>query len=273
MNLDNTKWCDSHAHYDTRQFKNNLNKTLNDINKEVNLIINCATKTNNIKSTCKLTSTYDFIYGVLGYFPCDVLELENNPNLLDELAKKCLAEKILAIGEIGLDYHWNSVGYGNDKIIGKKAIDLQKKWFIKQIDLANELNLPVCIHSRDAEEDTLSILKEHTPKNNIVIHCYSYGIDSAKEYIKMGTYFGVGGTCTYKKNEDLREAIKIIPIEQIILETDAPYLTPEPNRRQVNDSRQITHVIDELALLKNISRDDVIKITNSNLLKAYTKLN
>lgn len=265
----NLKWIDSHAHYNVRQYNDDRSDLIKNLENELELIINCGTNTKSNKETISLCNDYNLISGVIGYFPCDTLELENDPTKLDLLESQCKNNKILGIGEIGLDYHWNSVGYGKDIIKGERAIEIQKKWFVKQIESANKLKLPICIHSRDAEKDTLEILKNNKPLYGAIIHCYAYGLESAKEYVDMGFYFGVGGTSTYKNNTSLQEAIKYIPIEQILLETDAPYLTPEPNRRKRNDSSQIKFVIKKIAELKNLSEDDVIKITNKNVKKAY----
>lgn len=267
-----TKWIDSHAHYNVRQYNEDRNKLIKNLETQLDAIINCGTNTKTNAETINLCKEHNIFYGTIGYFPCDVLELENNPSKLDLLKTQCSNDKILGIGEIGLDYHWNSVGYGKDTIKGKKAIELQKKWFIKQIKLANELKLPVCIHSRDAEKDTLEILKKYKPEYGAVIHCYAYGLESAKEYVDMGFYFGVGGTSTYKNNEKLIEALEYIPINQIILETDCPYLTPEPKRRQRNDSGNISYVIENLAKIKNLTCDEIAEITTQNVKDVYKKI-
>ena len=177
---------------------------------------------------------------------------------MENFIKQLKTEKVIGLGEIGLDYHWNKP----DSII-------QKEWFIKQIEIANELKLPICVHSRDSEKDTLDILSNNKVDYGCVIHCYSYGLASAKKYVNKGFYFGVGGTSTYKQNNDLREAIKYIPLEQILLETDAPYLTPEPHRRQRNDASQIIYVAENIAKIKDISVDKVIEITNKNTKQFY----
>lgn len=262
-------WIDTHAHYDAKQFNNDRDELISEMSQNLSAIINCGTNSKNIKSTVALTKKYNLFYGTIGYFPCDVLELEGDSNILNNLEKIFSNRKIVGVGEIGLDYHWGSVGFGNDKIIGKEAIELQKKWFIEQIRFANRIGKPICIHSRDAEDDTLEILKKYTPQCGAVIHCFAYGERSAKQYVDMGFYFGVGGTSTYKKNTELLNAIKIIPIENIVLETDAPYLTPEPNRRTRNDSRKISDVIDNLSILKGIERNEIIRITNANARKIY----
>lgn len=270
--LEKLKWIDTHAHYYVKQFNKDRNELLETLKNKLEIIINCGTNNKSNNQVLELTKKYDYCYGVVGYFPSDVLELENTQNPFENLEKLCKQQKILAIGEIGLDYHWNSVGFGEKIIKGSKAIELQKKWFIKQIEFANKMHLPICVHSRDAEKDTLEILTKHKPLYGCVIHCYSYGIESVKKYIDMGFYFGIGGTSTYKSNKELRDSIKLMPIEQILLETDAPYLTPEPCRRNRNDSSYISYVIKNISQIKNINKQDVIKITNNNVRNIYKKL-
>ena len=260
------KIIDSHAHYDTIRFQKDKDELLKKLTNSNEIIINCGTKYRTNQSTIKLCEDYDFIYGVIGYFPSDCLELEQYG--LKTLRKMLGKNKIIGIGEIGLDYHWNCIGFGDEKITGDKARQIQQKWFIEQLKLANELKMPVCIHSRDAEEDTYNILNEYTPEYGCVIHCYSYGLESAKKYVDKGFYFGVGGKITYN-DQDLLAAVNYIPIEQILLETDCPYLTPEPNRHSRNDSSKLIYVAEKLAEIKDISVDKVIEITNANTKKLY----
>lgn len=267
-----SKWIDSHAHYNTYKYNEDRDVLLNQLTNNLDAIINCGTNTKTNQETIDLTKKHNFIYGLIGYFPCDVLELEKNTNKLELLKRQCSEDKVVGIGEIGLDYHWNSVGYNADIIKGREAVKLQKKWFIKQLKLANELKLPVCIHSRDANEDTLQILKEYKPEYGAVIHCYAYDLKTAKEYTKLGFYFGIGGTSTYKNNIELIEAIKYIPLEQIVLETDCPYLTPNPKRRDRNDSSYIKYVIDNLADIKKIDSETIIEVTNNNVKNLYKKM-
>ena len=172
---------------------------------------------------------------------------------LKEVSKK---EKVVAIGEIGLDYYWP-----------EPDREIQKKWFIRQMELAQEVNLPVIIHSRDAAQDTIEILKQF-PANG-VIHCYSYTKESAKEFLKMGYYFGIGGVLTFKNAKKLKEAVMEIPMDRILLETDSPYLAPEPNRGKRNYSLNIPYVVKELAQLKGITEEEVINITTENTKRLF----
>ena len=201
-----------------------------------------------------MSEQYPFIYAAVGVHPSDTEELdEEKMAWLKEVSKK---EKVVAIGEIGLDYYWP-----------EPDREIQKKWFIRQMELAQEVNLPVIIHSRDAAQDTIEILKQF-PANG-VIHCYSYTKESAKEFLKMGYYFGIGGVLTFKNAKKLKEAVMEIPMDRILLETDSPYLAPEPNRGKRNSSLNIPYVVKELAQLKGITEEEVINITTENTKRLF----
>lgn len=252
-------YIDSHAHYTSGRFNRDRAEVLKKVFENgVDKVIECGTNTQYINKVLKLANEYDNIYTVIGYFPTDTPELEL-PGIFENYVSLLDNKKVLGIGEIGLDYYH------------KSDIEIQKKWFIKQLKLAKDMGLPVCIHSREAEQDTLNILKNNG-KTVGVIHCYSYGYKTMKELLKLGYYFGVGGTSTYLKNNLTREAIKAMPLDRILLETDAPYLTPEPYRRDRNDSTYIKFVIKELAKLKGVSEDEIIKKTNDNVEKVYPKI-
>ena len=211
------------------------------------------------KKTIQLADKYDNLYAVIGFFPMDVVELENEENW-NNFKKQLQHKKVLGIGEIGLDYHHKRV-----------EPETQKKWFKKQLELAKELNLPVCIHSREAEEDTLKILQDFGNYKG-VIHCYSYGSKTMKELLKLGYSFGVGGTSTYVNNKELRDAIKEMPLEKIVLETDCPYLSPYIVKKERNDSSNIQYIVKELSKLKAVSETEIIKQTNKNVFNIYTKM-
>ena len=169
------------------------------------------------------------------------------------LKSQAQKEKVVAIGEIGLDYYWDNESH-----------DVQKKWFIRQLDLARELDLPVIIHSRDAAADTLEIMKEHGKGLRGVIHCFSYSIELAREYIKMGYHIGIGGVVTFKNGKKLKEIATEIPLDRILLETDCPYLAPVPFRGKRNSSLYIPYIAEEIANLKGITSEEVIAQTEQN---------
>ena len=170
-----------------------------------------------------------------------------------------MKEKCVAIGEIGLDYYWKEP----DK-------DIQKHWFIRQLDLAKELSLPVIIHSRNAAKDTLDIMKsERADKLQGVIHCYSYSVEIAREYFNMGYYFGIGGVLTYPDAKKLKEVAAYLPLDCILLETDCPYLPPQPHRGERNNSGNLIYVAEALAQIKNTDVDTVIKTTKENAYRLF----
>lgn len=261
------KWIDTHAHYDSKKINNNdlINKVFNSTGKIITLGTN--TKTN--LETLRLVSLNKDIYGMIGFFPNNAYEIEEdfvgkdaNDNYL-VFTKQLNNQKIVGIGEIGIDLYHNNFGVGKNQITGKRAIEYQVKHFRKQLDYAKYLDLPVSLHSRDAKELTSKILKDYKQIKG-VMHCFSYDAETIKEYLDKGLYIGVGGTITYKNNTVLRDAIREVPLERILLETDAPYLTPHPCRGEVNNSSYIKYVIETLAEIKEISEEEIIKITNKN---------
>ena len=254
------KYIDTHSHYLHRQFNADRDELIRKLLEEnVNYLIECGTNTWSNKHVLELCEKYENVYGTIGFFPCDTAELET-PETYENFIEQLKHKKVVGIGEIGLDYYHK----------GNPA--QQRKWFIEQLKLAKKLNLPVCIHSRNAEKDTLDILKNNGQMIG-VIHCYAYGAKTMNELVKLGYYFGIGGTCTYKNNVDLRDAIRKMPLERIVLETDCPYLTPEAVRRERNDSSKIQYVVEEIAKLKNVSVEEVISTTNKNVQTLYKKIN
>jgi TatD DNase family protein len=267
------KYIDTHAHYGHGRFRTPTDQILEQMKNYTERIIQVGTNTKSNSQTISLINNYDYLYGMVGYFPTDVWEIDidlsssgdKNWNLF---IKQLDNKKIVGIGEIGLDYSWNRVG---DLIVGQDAQNVQKKWFKKQLDLAKEFDLPVSIHSRDAEADTLAIFDEYELIPG-VIHCFSYGRSAAKRAIDKGLYIGIGGTSTYPSNHELREVIKMIPLDRILLETDAPYLSPQIVRKDINTSENIKYVIQNIADIKGIACDDVVDITNQNAMLLFQRL-
>ena len=272
------KFIDTHAHYNSVKFNKNRDKILTELRNKCENIINLGTDMKSNTDTLILISLYDYLYGCIGFFPTDVWQLEkkfcpgdidtyifNADDNLTVFKKQLLNQKVVGIGEIGLDYHWNCIGNAKNKpfCTGEEAREIQKKWFMYQLDLAKEKKLPVSMHSRDAEEDTIKVFKNYSEING-VMHCFSYGLKSAEFYLNKGLYLGIGGTCTYPSNKELRQVIKECPLDRILLETDAPYLSPIPFRSKLNTSANIIYVIEEIAKIKGISEENVIKQTNIN---------
>ncbi|MGI6095136.1 MAG: TatD family hydrolase [Lachnospiraceae bacterium] len=244
---------DTHAHYDDDAFCEDRQELLLSMHqKGIEKIINVGAALQGAADSVALAEQYDFIYAAVGVHPDEVGCLDEEK--MQWLRSLCDHPKTVAVGECGLDYYWN-----------KENHDVQKQWFIRQIDLAKETHLPLVIHSRDAAKDTLDIMKaekaEHTTG---VIHCYAYSKEHAREYMNMGYYLGVGGVVTFSNAKRLKEVVAYAPLEYLLLETDAPYLAPEPHRGSRNCSAYLTYVAEEIAAIKGITPEKVMEVTREN---------
>ena len=246
---------ESHAHYDDRKFDEDRDKILSCLNENgIEYVVNVGADLKSIQSSVDLAEKYDFVYAAVGVHPSDVDQL--NDETFQWMIEKTKNEKVVAIGEIGLDYYWEKE---------EKAQENQKHWFVRQLDLSKEIKKPVIIHSRDAAKETFDILKcENGGKNGGVIHCFSYSKELAIEYVKMGFYIGIGGVVTFDNAKKLKEAVAAIPLENILLETDCPYLAPTPNRGKRNSSLNIPFIAEEIAKIKGITYEEVVRKTNEN---------
>ena len=248
---------DTHAHYDDEQFDTDREELLKSMEAGgVGLIVNAGSTIRSWDAIVRLTEDYDFIYGSVGVHPDEAGSLDEQ-NFARMRALLDL-EKIVAVGEIGLDYYWD-----------KESHNLQKKWFVRQLELAREKGMPVMIHSREAAADTMEIMKEHAQGMNAVIHCYSYSAEMAREYVKMGYYIGVGGVVTFKNAKKLKQVVESIPLEAIVLETDCPYLAPVPYRGKRNCSLYLPYVAEEIAKIKGVTAEEVVRQTEENARKLY----
>lgn len=198
-----------------------------------------------------LVNKYDNVYGMLGIHPSEAKSW--NDSLIVKIRECAKNKKIVAVGEIGLDYYWD-----------KSFNDLQKEVFIKQIKLANELELPIDIHDREAHKDTFDIIQEYNKGSKVIMHCFSGSVEFARECIKAGYYLGIGGVVTFKNAIKMKEVVKTVPLERILLETDAPYLTPVPFRGKENQPAYIKYVAEEIASLREITKEEVALVTTEN---------
>lgn len=248
---------ESHAHYDDKAFDEDREALISSLPENgIKTIINVSSDLGSVERTIALSKQYDYIYGAIGIHPSDAAEL--NDEKFQWLKEKAMEEKMVAIGEIGLDYYWPEPDH-----------EIQKEWFIKQLQLAKELNKPVIIHSRDAAADTLSIMEKEAADLKGVIHCYSYSKEMAKNFLKMGYYFGIGGVITFSNAKKLVETVEYVPLENILLETDCPYLAPVPNRGKRNSSLNLTYVAEKIAEIKGVPYDTVIDVTRKNANKLF----
>ena len=248
---------DTHAHYDDEQFDADREELLGSMEEGgIGLIVNVGSTVASWDKIVELTERYPFIYGAIGVHPDEVGELDEEKFL--RMADLLDRDKIVAVGEIGLDYYWD-----------KEKHDLQKEWFVRQLGLAREKEMPVIIHSREAAADTFEIMKQHAADMKAVIHCYSYSPEMAREYVKMGYYIGVGGVVTFKNAKKLKQVVQEIPLESIVLETDCPYLAPVPYRGKRNCSLYLPYVAEQIAELKGTTVEEVIQQTEKNSRELY----
>lgn len=253
-----TEIFDTHAHYDDEAFDEDREELLSGLpGQGIARVVNVGASLASCKKTLELMDRYDYIYGAIGVHPSETGEL--NEENFKQIQEWCSREKCLAVGEIGLDYYWD-----------EPEREIQKKWFVRQLALAREIKLPVVIHSREAAKDTVDIMTaEHAEEIGGVVHCYSYTKETAKIFLDMGFYFGIGGVLTFKNAKKLKEAVEYIPMDRIVLETDCPYLAPEPNRGKRNNSLNIPYVVTAMSQLKGISEEEVRKAAWENAIKLY----
>lgn len=249
---------DTHAHYDDEAFDEDRDALLAELPENgIARVVNVGASLASCGRTIEIMNRYDYIYGAIGVHPSETAEL--NDEAFEWLRQQCQLEKCVAVGEIGLDYYWD-----------EPDRELQKEWFRRQLNLARELAKPVIIHSRDAAKDTVDLMtEEHAEEIGGVIHCYSYTKETAEVFLKMGFYFGIGGVLTFKNAKKLKEAVAYIPLDRIVLETDCPYLAPEPNRGKRNSSLNIPYVVKALAEIKDVEEETVRKAAWENAHKLY----
>ncbi len=250
---------DTHAHYDDEQFDKDREELLASLSSHnIGRVVNIGANIESTKAAVTLAQKYPFIYAAVGVHPSDAGEMsEDVCRWLKSLTE---LKKVVAVGEIGLDYYWDK---------DASVRENQKKWFIRQLDLARECGLPVSIHSRDAACDTLDIMRAHGRDLGGVIHCFSYSVEMAREYVKMGYYIGIGGVVTFKNARTVKAVVEDIPLERIVLETDCPYLAPEPNRGKRNSSLNLPYVVEAISQIKGLSREKVEDVTWRNAMALY----
>ena len=248
------KLVDTHCHLDNEKFDEDRLEVIERIKENLEFCVNIGYDLASSKKSLELAKEYDFIYAVIGVHPIDIAEYDEEVEKELELLGK--NPKVVAIGEIGLDYHWMT-----------EPKEVQQERFKRQLELAERLNKPVVIHTRDAMEDTVNILKEY-PNITGVIHCYPGSLETAKQLVDR-FYLGIGGTLTFKNSKKAVEVVKDIPLDRIVIETDCPYLTPEPFRGKRNEPIYVEYVAKKIAEIKEISVEDVTKITTENAKKLY----
>ena len=254
------EYFDSHAHYDDSKFDEDREKVIKEIyNKNVTRVISAGYSLKSSKDAINLANKYEFIYATCGISPNDIPENESEFDLeLNEIRNLSLNNKCVAIGEIGLDYYWN-----------KENKEYQKKVFIMQINLANDMNLPIVIHSRDAVSDTLEILKTNNVNRKGVFHCCMLNRELVKEALRLGFYISFAGPITFKNSKNAAEIIKMVPDDRFFIETDSPYLSPEPHSGNRNDSRNLKFIAEKIATEKQKTIEEIAKISFENTINFF----
>lgn len=249
---------ETHAHYEDDAFDIDREELLKELPRQgIGYVVDICSEISTVDKVLALAEKYPYFYTAVGIHPSSTGELgEESFAWLRDKAKH---PKNVAIGEIGLDYYWDTP----ERVI-------QKKWFERQMELSRELNLPMVIHSRDAANDTYQMMKEAKADTiGAIIHCFGYGVEQARQYLNMGFYLGIGGVLTFTNAKKLKEVVEFAPLEQLVLETDSPYLAPVPYRGKRNNSLYLTHVAQEIARLKKVDYDIVLKVTTENAKKFY----
>ncbi|MDQ0150206.1 TatD family hydrolase [Eubacterium multiforme] len=254
------KIFDTHAHYDSEDYDIDRENILKELKENgVIGILNCASSYDSVKATDELTKKYDFVYGALGIHPENADEFtEERLDIIKDMIKA--NDKIVAVGEIGLDYYWEE----------NPPREIQKEVLRKHMELAKELNMPVIIHDRDAHKDTLDIIKEF-PEVKGIIHCFSGSVEFARECIKLGYYIGFTGVVTFKNAKKIVEVAKEIPLDRMLVETDAPFMAPVPNRGKRNRSDYIKEIIEKLAEIRDLDPIELNIKLNDNFYNLINK--
>lgn len=247
---------ETHAHYDDEAFDIDREELLLSMKGHgIGRIVNVCASVESLDTTAELMEKYPFVYGAFGIHPDDAEKVDDG--VLKKIRERLGMEKAVAVGEIGLDYYWHKE---------EAEHKLQQKVFLEQMEIARETRLPFMIHSREAAQDTLDLVRDCMKQTMYggIIHCFSYGKEMAREYLNMGLYLGIGGVSTFKNAKKLKEVIAYAPLSQLVLETDSPYLSPEPNRGKRNSSLNLPYVAAAIAQLKGITEEEVIEVTRKN---------
>lgn len=249
---------ESHAHYDDLKFEEDQETVIKSLRAEgIHKVINVGANMHSSLKSIELAQKHDFFYAAIGVHPHDVKSMMEED--LEKLIALAVYDKVVAIGEIGLDYYYEN-----------SPKEVQKLWFREQMVIAKELELPLIIHSRDAAQDTFDLIKEVGAQEvGGVVHCYSGSKEMAERYVDMGFYLGIGGVVTYDNAKTLKEVVKAIPLEALLLETDCPYLSPVPKRGKRNDSINLKYIAEAIAIIKGIEVDEVLRTTYNNGMKLF----
>ena len=249
---------ETHAHYDDEAFDGDRDSLLASMQQNnIGWLVNVGASLKTTRSSIQLAEQYPFVYAAAGVHPSESAALDETQ--FEWLREQCAHPKVVAVGEIGLDYYWEEPDHA-----------VQKKWFARQLELAKLVKKPVIIHSRDAAKDTYDMMAaHHAGETGGVVHCFSYSAEMALDYVAMGFYIGVGGVVTFKNGRKMKEVVQAVPIERILLETDSPYLSPEPYRGKRNSSLHLPYIAQKIADIKGLPYEEVVKVTTENAQRLY----
>lgn len=257
------EFFDTHSHYNDEKFDEDREQIIKDTYKDgITKFVCVGYNIESSKKALEISKEYEFIYSVCGISPNDIPQSEQqlwkDITEIFKITKNHMKKKIVAIGEIGLDYYWNN-----------ENKSLQKKAFVEQINLANELDLPIVIHSRDASIDTIELLKKYPVKNKGIFHCCQFNQEMIRQALEIGYYISFAGPVTFKNSKNASEIVNMVSLDKILIETDSPYLTPEPNRGKRNDSRNVKYVAKKIAEFRKMEIEEIAKITYENAIRIF----
>lgn len=254
-------YFDTHAHYDDEKFEEDRNDVIQGVHKDgVDTIVNVGASVDTSIASIDLANRYDYVYASVGVHPSEIMDLNDGYiDVLESLIQENRS-KVVAVGEIGLDYYYDDA----------PPAKLQRKFFVEQIDLARRMELPVIIHDRDAHKDTLDVIMEEDVGDiGGIVHCFSGSVEMADCVIKQGLYIAIGGVVTFKNAKKLVEVVKMIPEDRLLIETDLPYLAPEPFRGSRNVSSNLKYVVDKIASIRGETPEHIARITTDNAKRVY----
>ena len=257
------EFFDSHSHYNDEKFDFDREEIIKSTKEDgVTKFVCAGYDVSSSKFSVEIANNYPFIYSICGISPNDVpkdeKEVDDLVNEIEDIIKNDIDKRVVAVGEIGLDYYWN-----------KENKEIQKVLFKKQIELANKYNLPIVIHTREAVQDTIDMLKANNVNKKGIFHCCPLNRELVKEGLKLGFYISFAGPITFKNSKNAEEIVNIVPLEKILIETDSPYLAPEPKRGTRNDSRNVKLVAQKIAEFKQIELEEVAKATYENAMRIF----
>ena len=254
-----SKIFESHAHYEDEAFDEDREELVDSLPvNDIEYVVNVGSTVETCRRSIELAGQYDFIYAAIGIHPSEIKDVTASDMEWIEMEAKA-GKKVVAIGEIGLDYHWD-----------KDNKPQQAEFFINQLEMAKRLNKPIIIHSREAAKDTFDIMSAHKASEcGGVVHCFSYPREEAAKYLDMGFYIGIGGAVTFKNAQKVRDVVSYVPLERILLETDCPYMAPVPLRGERNSSLNIPYIARMIADIKNTDYETVVATTNENAKRMY----